>query len=295
MDIIGKSLARLLVSMIIFGTIGLFRRLVPLPSAAIAVSRGLIGGAFLVAFMIGTGKPIRFDLFRHELPKVLLSGAMIGFNWIFLFEAYNYTTVATATVCYYMAPVIVLLVSPFVLREQLNMLRIGCVLSAVAGMVLISGSSINPFTGNQDIRGIVLGLAAAALYAAVILINKQIHQAGIYERTFLQLFAAGAVTIPYRLWVEGPVFSLVTPETLLLVLFIGLFHTGFAYTLYFSSIDALPAHTVAFLSYLDPVTAVLLSVIVLHEPLTISGLAGMVLILGSTFISEGIQHQKRKT
>ena len=279
-----KSLIKLTASMFIFGTIGLFRRLVPLPSAFIAISRGFIGGLFLVIFMKVTGKPIAFRRFRSEIPRILLSGALIGFNWIFLFEAYNYTTVATATLCYYMAPVIVMLVSPFLLGERLTPLRIGCIIAAVAGMFLISGTSVNPFTGKQDLRGILFGLAAAALYASVILLNMHIRLAGVYERTFLQLFSAAVVTIPYQILTEGTALPAMSTSTLMLLLFIGLFHTGFAYALYFGSFDQLPAQTVAFLSYIDPVTAVLLSVLILREPLTLAGVAGMVLILGSTII-----------
>ena len=51
---------------------------------------------------------------------LILSGALIGFNWILLFEAYNYTTVATATLCYYMQPTIVILLSPLFFRERLT-------------------------------------------------------------------------------------------------------------------------------------------------------------------------------
>ncbi|MBQ7487881.1 MAG: EamA family transporter [Clostridia bacterium] len=281
--------------MLIFGTIGLFRRLVPLSSAFIAIARGLIGGLFLVAFMYITRKPISFHRFRTEIPRILISGALIGFNWIFLFEAYNYTTVAVATLCYYMAPVIVLLVSPFLLRERLTPLRIGCILAAVIGMFLISGAGMSPVTGALSYRGILFGLAAAALYASVIIINMHIHLAGVYERTFLQLLAAGAVTIPYQMMTDGTLLPPMNAGTLLLLLFIGLFHTGVAYVLYFGSFDLLPAHTVAFLSYLDPVVAVLMSVLVLHEPLTLTGAAGMVLILGSTILSEHTGQQKAKT
>ena len=94
---------KLVLSMLIFGTIGLFRRYIPLPSGLLAMARGLIGTLFLVLAMALRRQRPSGAAIRKNLPLLILSGAMIGFNWILLFEAYNHTTVALATLCYYMA------------------------------------------------------------------------------------------------------------------------------------------------------------------------------------------------
>ena len=134
-----KSLVMLIGSMLIFGTVGIFRRYIPLPSALLACCRGLIGSAFLLVLMgIKKGEK-RQKLGAKKTAALALMGALIGLNWLLLFEAYNYTTVATATLCYYMQPTIVILLSPLVFREKLTLKKGLCAFAAVIGMVCVSG------------------------------------------------------------------------------------------------------------------------------------------------------------
>ncbi|MBO5185255.1 MAG: EamA family transporter, partial [Clostridia bacterium] len=112
------SKAKLAFSMAVFGTIGIFVRSIPFPSSFIAMTRGFAGVAFLLFLNLIRRKRIDFAAVRKNLPVLFLSGAAIGVNWILLFEAYNYTSVATATLCYYLAPIFVTLASPFVLKEK---------------------------------------------------------------------------------------------------------------------------------------------------------------------------------
>ena len=130
---------------------------------------------------------------------LVLTGAMIGFNWILLFEAYNYTTVAVATLCYYMQPVIVLLVSPLLFKEPVTLRKFLCVAAALAGMVLVSGAAGSSGAGTDPVKGMLLGLGAAALYASVVMLNKKITGVPVYEKTIIQLFSAAAALVPYML------------------------------------------------------------------------------------------------
>ena len=143
-----RSLLMLTTSMVIYGTIGIFRRSIPLSSGLLACVRGFLGSAFLAAFVKLRGGTIRHGIPRKEMMRLILSGAMIGVNWIFLFEAFNYTTVATATLCYYMQPTIVILLSPLLLNEKLTGRKLLCAaaafLAALAWMSLArtSGESM---------------------------------------------------------------------------------------------------------------------------------------------------------
>ena len=75
-------------------------------------------------------------------------------------------------------------------------------------------------------------------------------------------------------------------RSVLIILMLGVVHTGFAYCLYFSGMSTLPVQTVAILGYLEPVVSVLCSVAFLHEPLTPAGWVGAVLVLGAAVLSE---------
>ncbi|MBR4039733.1 MAG: EamA family transporter [Clostridia bacterium] len=279
------ALFSLIVSMVIFGTIGIFRRHIPLPSSLIAMMRGLIGMLFLLAVLRLRGQRMDRGAIRANAPMLLLSGALLGFNWIALFEAYRYTSVATATLCYYMAPIIVILVSPVLLGERLTGVKLACVLGALAGMVLVSGILQTGFAGVQEIAGVLFGLGAAALYAGVILTNKRIHGISAYDKTIVQLGTSAVLLLPYTLLTENLTAVSMQPGAWLLLL-VGVVHTGMAYWLYFGCMSALRAQTVALLSYIDPVVAIFLSALLLGERMTPAGAAGAALVLGATVISE---------
>lgn len=277
---------QLISAMTIFGTIGLFVRYIPLPSSVIACVRGALGTVFLLLVCLARRRRPDGRAIRANLPVLLVSGAFIGANWIFLFEAYRYTTVATATLCYYLAPMFVLLLSPLVLRERLSPRKLLCVLVALAGMVCVSGVPESGLPSAGELTGILLGVAAAALYAAVVLMNKKLHDISGNDRTVVQLGAAAVVVVPYILLTEDVAALRVDAAGLVLLLVVAIVHTGTAYSMYFGSMKELNAQTVAIFSYIDPIVAILLSALVLKEPLGVTGAVGAVLILGSALVSE---------
>lgn len=276
---------KLLGAMSIFGTIGLFVRYIPLSSAAIAFCRGVLGCLFLLGFMAVTGKKLSRADIKKNLLVLCLSGAAIGGNWILLFEAYRYTTVATATVCYYLAPLFLLLASPLV-GEKLTVKKLLCMAAALVGMVLVSGVVQGGMPRLSELTGVALGVGAAVLYATVMLLNKKLRPISAYDKTVVQLGTAALVVLPYMLLTGGVAVPSVEPLAWALLLVVGIVHTGVAYTLYFGSLGALDAKTVAVFSYLDPVIAVLLSALLLKETMDIYSIAGTVLILGSALCSE---------
>lgn len=272
-----KSIRMYILSMAVFGTLAPFVRQIPVSSGELALYRAILGAALIGAYLlIKRENPFRAGL-RREILLLLLSGGAMGINWILLFEAYRYTTVSTATLCYYFAPVIVTILSPVLFREALTPKQIVCFLMATLGLVLITGVE-----GRGSLTGILFGLGAAAFYAAVILLNKYIrHTAGI-QRTFLQFLAAIVILIPYVAATGGVTLSRLNTMGWVCLLVVGLFHTGITYCLYFSSLKAIPGQSAAILSYIDPLVAVLVSVMVLKEPLSAQQALGGALILGFT-------------
>ena len=276
----------LVLSMLIFATIGIVRRYLPIPSGMLAMLRGAIGAVVLFSLLFLFGKRMDIRAIRKCLWRLVLGGVLIGLNWIFLFESYRYTTVAVATLCYYTAPVIVLLLSPIVLRERLSRRAVVSILLALVGIVFVSGVLSGDGFGGRDALGVLFGLLAALLYASVILINKTVTGVSASDRTVVELLSAAVLLLPYTLILEDLSSLEMSLPTLLLILLVGVVHTGIAYALYFGAIGALPASTVSVLSYLDPVGAILLAVVFLDEPLTPSVIVGTVLILGGTLLSE---------
>lgn len=279
-----SSLLLLLGSMAIFGAIGLVRRLIPLPSSVIAMARGLIGGAAILLVLLARGKRISLRALGGEGLWLALAGVLLGFNWILLFEAYRYTTVAIATLCYYMAPILVVLVSPLLFHERITAKKAVCVLLALVGMLLVSGV-LRADGGGGDARGVLFGLGAALFYAGIVLTNKKVTRTDGLTRTVIQLLTAGVVLVPYVLLTEDLSALTLTPYTVGMLLVAGLVFTALTYTMYFSAIPGLRAQTAALGSYIDPVVAVLISALVLHEPMTALDWLGAALVLGATAVS----------
>lgn len=275
----------LILSMVIFGTVGIFRRFIPAPSSQIALVRGIIGTVVLIGYMLLTKQSIDRAAVRKNFWALLYSGAAIGFNWILLFEAYCYTSVATATLCYYLAPILVIIGASILLKERLSMRKILCTAAALVGMVFVSGVLETGISSVSEMKGILYGLGAAVLYASVILTNKQMPDIPALDKTIFQLGFASLALLPYVLLTEGFDEPLDGIEIILLII-VGMVHTGIAYLLYFGSMKNLKAHTVAILSYIDPVLAILLSALLLQEPMSIASAVGAVLILGAAYISE---------
>ncbi len=281
-----SALFSLIFSMMIFGTIGIFRKHIELSSGVLAMARGFIGAAFLLFIIAVKREKLSKAAIKRNLRLLILSGACIGFNWILLFEAYRYTTVATATLCYYLAPIFVIIASPLILKERLNGRKVLCVLMALAGMVLVSGVLQAGFHGLSEMKGVVFGLGAAAFYASVILMNKKIIDIPAYDKTIVQLVCAATVLVPYVLLTEELAEAEWSGIGFVLVLVVGILHTGVTYALYFGSMAHLKAQTVAIFSYIDPIVAILLSAVLLQEKMDGLTILGTVMILGAAVYSE---------
>ncbi len=280
-----KSKLYLVASMLIFGSIGLIVRNIPLASSQIALIRGVIGSlVLLIAGLIMKKRP-SLKAIKKNFTYLLLSGAALGFNWILLFEAYRNTTITKATLSYYIAPLIVVFLSPYILKERITLKKALSILAAMSGMLLVVWTGGDGGLYSEELFGIGFGLGAALLYAMVIILNKLIKDMSGLETTIIQLAFATIILIPYVLSQGSIDFGILGSDEIIKLILVGLLNTGVAYLLYFTSVQKLESQTVAVLSYIDPVSAVLMSAIFIGEKVSVLQLLGGVLILGGAFIS----------
>lgn len=280
-----KSTIQVIISMMIWGSVGIFVRYIDIPSLEIAFLRAAVAAVFLLIFGIFNRRSNKSLYNRKNLLLLIASGTAIGLNWVLLFQAYKYTTISNATLSYYFAPVFVVLLSPIVLKERFTAFKLLSVFGALAGLLLILSNQTNASQGQYNhVLGMTFGIVAAVLYAGVVLLNKYIKNFSGFDMTFIQITTTALVLFPFiisrgQLHIDGL-------NTLLLVLIIGIVHTGIAYLIYFSAIKNIRAQSAAMLSYIDPVSAILFGTLILGESVNMIQILGGLMILGFTFIGE---------
>lgn len=269
-----------ILSLLIFGTNGFYVSHISLSSSQIVLMRTSIGGLLLTSLVLFSGGFDKDSVHKERVP-LLLGGALLGLNWVTLFEAYRVLNVSLATLIYYVGPILVLLLSPILFREKLTGRKTLSVLIVAIGIICISGSIVltgmNPF-------GLLVAAGSAIFYAGLIVFNKQIIRTSALQTAAIELDVAFVVVLLYTLCTIG--MPHITGSDLPYIAGIGFINTGLAYLLYFSGLQKLSGQSVALISYLDPVSALLFSAILLHEAMTPVQMVGAVLIIGGAMFGE---------
>ena len=271
--------------MMLFGTIGTLSRFIDMPSSIICLGRAACGVLIILLYLLIRGERPDYDAIGRNAGWLCLSSVMLCANWICQFEAFKYTTIATSTLCYYMQPVFYILAAAVVLKEKLSAKKMICIAVAFCGMILVSGVIQTGFH-ISELKGVIFAVSGGFFYAMVVLINKYMKDISTVDTTIVQLLLVTVIMTPYSALTGAFAEAHVTTVGIICLVVLGLLHTGIAYIIYFDAVNKLPAQTVGILSYIDPVVAVMLSAFFLHEPVTVYTIAGAVMILGATAVSE---------
>lgn len=277
-----KNLVFFVASMVIFGTNGLLVANISLGSAEIVLMRTLLGSLFLLPIVL-VKRSFSFADLKADLAPATIGGAALGLNWVLLFTAYRSAGVGLSTLTYYCGPIIVLALSPVFFKERLTRNKLLAIAAVAVGMFCITGN-IEPCYDVQT--GLLCGGGAALLYAALIVANKRVKNLSGLSCAMYELIVAFFVVLGYLIVSGAKLPVIPAAGDLVWVLVIGLVNTGLAYYLYFSSLQKLPAQTVALVCYIDPLTALLVSAAFLGEQMLAVQIAGAVLILGGACLGE---------
>ena len=275
-------------SLLIFGSNGVFAAHIDLSSAEIVCMRTLIGSAALILVLLLSRTGLDWGAMRREALKLIAAGICLGVNWALLFEAYKLMSVSMATLTYYTAPVIVLLLSPVLLKEKQSVRAYIGMAAAVVGLVLAVGLSDAAITAT----GLLVGLGSAVFYAALIVFNKKIDGVSGLPLTTIEMVIAACVMVPYVLLTGGRIGFPPDMEGTLYLLFLCLVNTGLACFMYFSSMNKLPARAVALFGYVDPVSALIFSAVFLGDWLGVAQLAGAALVFAGAAWGQSTGRQK---
>lgn len=277
---------KITLAMIIWGTIGLFVREIQLDSISVAFFRAIIGSIFLLFISIIKKDKIDKKILKENFLLLLVSGVAISANWTALFQAMKYTTIPIAILSYYTAPIFITLFSALVLKEKITKKNIGYLAMALIGVLFVINSNEPGGVAINNTKGIIYALSGAVLYGVVIVINKLIKGLSGFQMTFIQLSLVAIILLPVVTLQGNIILSHMDLKLWILLLIIGMIHTGFAYLLYFPSIKDVNSNTIAILCYLDPIVAILSSFIILKESMSISQLIGGIMILSAAYFGD---------
>lgn len=281
-----KAKTMLASAFMIWGSIGVFVQMIPLNSGLVAFDRSLVGMLFLVIIKLCMSSKSDYSRLKGSLMLLCVNGALLGINWILLFEAYRFSSVATGTICYNLGPMIVVMLSPLVFKERLSLVKILCVMVSLFGIICVSGIFSEQGTGSSEIMGVILGVMAAVVYAVTVIINKRVDKVDPMDKAIVQFASSTVVMFIYSLFVTSASELVFDVTTIILLIVVGVVHTGIAYTVYFKSLPDVTSQNVAIFAYIDPVVAVILSAVVLKEEMNAYIIIGALCVIVSALVSE---------
>ena len=278
-----------------FGTVGLVAHFIPLSSSVIVFYRALLGGIFIIFMSLLQGKTIDVKSIKDNFVVLIFTGFFMGLNWVLQFEAFRVSSVAIGTVCYNTMPIFLVIIASFIFNEKIDIKTSICIIIATIGVVLVS-NVINTGIKSDEVLGCVYGVLGAIFYALILIFNRKLSNIAMHDKIIFQFSFSAVVMLLYASFIEKSSFvfdkNLSQDEIIIgviCILLLSCLHTGFCYVQYFTAVANLKAKTVAILTYIDPVVAMLLSFFVLKESMTKLQFLGAVLILSSTLINEMIK------
>lgn len=279
---------KLLLVMVIWGSLGVFTRTIPLSALNLAFLRALIALPVLFAAMkMGSQRKVTLK----RLRPYIVSGVLLGFGWLTLFYGFKHTNISTAVIIYNMCPVYVMIGAPIFLKESISRIQIAVIVISFIGLFLIVGNNLLEGAGYM---GMMLSAVSGMCYAVIVLINRNIKdRVDNRYATFVQILTAMLVLLPFVVY-DGTIYSVIelSGVQLFLTVLLGVVHTGVAYTMFFSLYAHMKSVEIVSYSYFEPLFGVLMGVLFIGEILSIWQIAGGILILGSTYIGEHLKSRQ---
>lgn len=284
---------KIIISMLIWGTVGVFVKGINLSSMQIVLFRSIIGSLFLIILGLLIREKINADDLKANLKILIFSGVALGINWVLLFESFKNTTISNATLTYYLAPIFIIVLSVVILKESITPKKLLGIVGAMIGLFLIlKFDNLNDLQGYNHVKGILYGIFSAVFYAIMVILNKFIKNLSGLVTTISQLVVSAFILLPFTLFSSSIDIKAIDTKSLILLLIVGIFHTGIALYLYLSSIKDMRGQSIAILSYIDPIFSLIISWAILGEQMNLSQKIGGFLILSSAYFSEHKEENK---
>jgi len=235
----------------------------------------------LVVAAVVQGALLAQKKYRDEIPgfrrlRYPLILAVISFiNTFSFYYAFKNTTIANSVLTHYTAPIIVAFLAPYFLGEKITKRIILVIILASAGLwIMLDGFSVQ----GSHTSGIAAGVLSGFAYAMIVLFARR------YARDFNPLVLSFFTNIFIALMLL-PFIREIPLEAVWSILFVGIVHNTIAPVLYYRGLQTVTANRASVLGYLEPVCAIIFSMIFLSEIPGMHSLAGGVLIIFSGYLT----------
>lgn len=279
-----KSYIKYIFALLLFGSNGIVAQQIDMDSTNIVLVRTFIGSVLLLTIFYLSKNRIDFkNTDKKSLIYLTISGIAMGCSWMFLYSAYQQIGVGIASLLYYTGPIIVMILSPIIFKEKLTIQKCICFSVVLIGIFLL-----NIQQGKFELKstGFILGILSAVMYSVMVIANKKAVKITEMKNASLQLLISFLTVLVYLL-IKGEFLTSLpqTPFQWLWLIFLGLFNTGIGCYLYFSSIGNISVQSVSILGYIEPLSALVFSVVLLKEKFISIQIIGAILILVGAFLS----------
>ncbi len=276
-----SSSLKYFISVFLYGTLGFFLAFIDVNSEFVVFCRGTLGCLFILLLLAIKKEKLDIEAIKKNFKYLVICGISLGLNEIFLFIGYKYA-VSLASLGNYTAPITIIIISAILYKDKLSLKQILCIIASFIGIIFLTGVFSN---NNSDIRGLIFGLCGSIGFVTLVFMNKKLRDIGAYDKTIVQLLFSSLTTLPL-IFINKSYLISYDIKTISILLMLGIIHTGFAYCLYFDSINTLTPIKIAIIGYVEPVMSVLIGALLLNESMDIYKIIGAILILGSAIISE---------
>lgn len=242
-------------AMLISGTIGWFVVISGQPVINVVFWRCLFAvmALLVVCGALGLLKPITLKI----LGMAVLGGVAIVLNWVCIFAAYADTSISLATIVYNTQPFMLLILGGLFLGERITTAKLAWLGMSFLGMLLIVLTPTGQAASTNFLRGVGLSLSAAFLYAIATLITKRLKGTPPHLIALIQVATGMLMLAPLADFSTLPG----TGEQWLVLVTLGLVHTGLMYYLLYGAIQKLPTHIIGALSFIYPAVAVIVDMV----------------------------------
>ncbi|KXU51934.1 MAG: DMT family transporter [Longibaculum muris] len=276
-----KSLLSVHLAVLLFGTSGVFIKIIPMSALLLTLGRGIFSALALYAFIHFREYSLRLERLRDYFWN-LLAGIFLAMHWFLFIMSIQISTVSIGTITFATYPLFVVFLEPYVFKEKFQLKNLlNVVMIAIGIAFLIPAFELN----NATTLGILYGLGSSFCFAILSIINRRL--AALYDSVVITLYeqTVAACLMTILISIIKPTVHEGTVLDFFHLIIYGVVFTGLAHSLYIQGLKGIKAQTASIISVLEPVYSIVLAIVFLQERMSYQEMIGTFIIFVTVMIA----------